>query len=53
MKILYINSYNYVRDLAMTHFGVKDTELIAAEMLDVEGFDAEKIVEAVISDLGV
>ncbi|MCF0159143.1 MAG: NAD(P)H-dependent oxidoreductase [Veillonella sp.] len=46
-------SYNYVRDLAMNYFGIKDAKLILAEMLDVEGFDAEKIVEATISNLEV
>lgn len=37
-------SYSYLRDLAVNCFGIGETELIRAEMLDVEGFDPEKIV---------
>ena len=44
-------SYNYVRTLAVTCFGIPETELIAAEMLDVDGMDAEKLVEKAIEDL--
>ena len=37
-------SYNYIKELATVCFGIKETELIKAEMLDVEGFDADEIV---------
>jgi len=36
--------YGYIRDLMIKYMGVKDTVLIKAEMLDVEGFDSERIV---------
>ena len=45
-------SYSYIRDLAVNFFGIPDTELIKAEMLDVQGFDAEAIVEKAIGRLG-
>ena len=41
-------SYNYIRDLAIQYFGIKETELIKAEMLDVEGFSADEIVQQTI-----
>ena len=41
-------SYSYIRDLAVECFGIPETELIKAEMLDVEGFDAEALVEEAI-----
>ena len=44
-------SYDYIRTLAVTCFGIPETELIKAEMLDVEGFDAEKIVDEAIKKL--
>ena len=34
-------SYDYIRALAMKCFGIPKTELIKAEMLDVDGFDPE------------
>ena len=37
-------SYDYIRALATRCFGIPETELVFAEMLDVEGFDAETIV---------
>jgi len=37
-------SYDYIRSLATRCFGIPETELVFAEMLDVEGFDAETIV---------
>lgn len=36
--------YSYIRDLMIKYMGVKGTTLIKAEMLDVDGFDSEKIV---------
>lgn len=44
-------SYDYIRALATVCFGIKETELIKAEMLDVEGFDAEEIVRSTIDML--
>ncbi len=44
-------SYEYIQDLAVNHFAVKDTELIKADMLDIEGFDAEKIMSDVIEEV--
>lgn len=44
-------SFDYVKNLAEVHFGIKETTLIKAEMLDVVGFDSERIVNAVIDDL--
>ncbi len=38
-------SYDYIRDLAETCFGIRETHLIYAEMLDVDGFDAEDILK--------
>ena len=46
-------SYNYIRDLAVQYFGIKETELIKADMLDVEGFSAEKIVKRTIEEISV
>lgn len=37
-------SYKYVETLCKVCFGIEQTELICAEMLDVVGFDAEKIL---------
>lgn len=41
-------SYDYIKDLALGAFGIKDTELICAEMLDIVGNDPEKILSEVI-----
>ena len=41
-------SYDYIKDLAVGAFGIKDTELIYAEMLDIAGNDPEKILDEVI-----
>ena len=37
-------SYDYIKDLASGAFGIKETELIYAEMLDIAGNDPEKIL---------
>ena len=37
-------SYNYIRALATGCFGIPETELVMAELLDVQGYDAEVIV---------
>ena len=44
-------SYDWVKALAQFAFGIPETELISAEMLDVDGFDAEKIVADTIAKL--
>jgi len=36
--------YGYIRNLMINYMGVKNTTLIKAEMLDVDGFDSERIV---------
>lgn len=43
-------SYDYIKKLANECFGIRETALIKAEMLDVVGFDAEKIVEKTINE---
>ena len=37
-------SYGYVRALATEYFGIPETELIRAEMLDMQGYDSEELV---------
>lgn len=37
-------SYNYIRDLAVFMFGIKETELVFAENLDLWNSDPEKLV---------
>lgn len=44
-------SYDWVKALAQFAFGIPETELISAEMLDVDGFDAEQIVADTIAKL--
>ena len=44
-------SYSYIRALAVQCFGIRETELFRAEMLDVAGFDAEEIVDQTIRQL--
>lgn len=44
-------SYGYLRTLAKDYFGIPETALIHAEMLDVEGFDAEALVDAKIAEI--
>ena len=44
-------SYDYIRALATGCFGIQETELIKAEMLDVIGFDADAIVRSTIGNL--
>lgn len=44
-------SYDYIRTLATGRFGIPETELIKAEMLDVEGYDAEEVVQLAIQYL--
>ncbi len=44
-------SYEHIRDLAVNYFGIKETELIKAEMLDVQGYDADRIMEQALSEI--
>ena len=44
-------SYDYIRALATGCFGIPETELVKAEMLDVEGYDAERLVEQALTRL--
>lgn len=44
-------SYNYIKDIATEYFGIRETELIKAEMLDIDGFSAEDIVKEVINNI--
>ena len=44
-------SYAYIRTLAREYFGIPETELISAEMLDVQGYDAESIVANTIREI--
>lgn len=44
-------SYDYIKDLATDAFGIKSTELIYAEMLDIVGNDPEKILSDVIQTI--
>lgn len=44
-------SYGYIDTLATKYFGINETELIYVDMLDVEGFDAEKIIEDKIKEI--
>lgn len=38
-------SYEYIRSLAGRYFGIDNTRLVMAEMLDIAGFDAEQIMQ--------
>ena len=44
-------SFGYITEIAKTYMGIPKTTLIKAEMLDVEGFDADEIVEKVIAEI--
>ena len=44
-------SYAYIRTLAQEYFGIPETERIVAEMLDVQGYDAESIVTNTIREI--
>ena len=44
-------SYDYIRALATGCFGIPETELVKAELLDVEGSDPDRLVEDVIEKL--
>lgn len=44
-------SFGYITELAKVYMGIPKTTLIKAEMLDVDGFNADEIVEKVILEL--
>ena len=44
-------SYNYIESLCKDYFGIKETELIFAQMLDVDGFAADEIMEETIKGI--
>ena len=43
--------YDYIRSLCTDMFGIKETELIKAEMLDIDGNNPEEIVQAAIENI--
>ena len=43
--------YGYIKTLALDYFGIKETSLIKAEMLDILGNDSEKILKEAILDI--
>lgn len=44
-------SYGYIREIAEKAFGVAETHLVSAEMMDVDGFDPEAILQKAIDGL--
>ena len=44
-------SYGYIKALAEGCLGIKNTRLVMSEMLDIEGFDTEKILADRMKDL--
>ena len=44
-------SYGYIKALAESCFGIKNTRLVMAEMLDIVGMDAEKILKEAIENI--
>ena len=44
-------SYDYIDHLVKNIFGIRETELICAEYLDIEGNDAEEILSKAIRDI--
>ena len=38
-------SYGYIESIAKNFFGIPETHLVKAEMLDIEGYDAEEILK--------
>ena len=44
-------SYDYIRTLAQQYFGIPETELIRAEMLDVQGYDEKALVAEQIAKI--
>jgi len=50
-KVLYINACARSESRTAEYFGIPETELICAEMLDVEGFDADNLVAQQIGQI--
>lgn len=46
-------SFDYFKDLAQNYFGIRNVELIVAEMLDIDGMDSEKILNETIAKIKV
>ena len=46
-------SYEYLKTLAQDYFGIREVQLIQAEMLDIAGNDPEKIVKSVIDAIRI
>lgn len=44
-------SFDYIDYLVKNMFGIKETELICAKYLDMEGNDAEEILSRTISNI--
>ena len=44
-------SYEYIDTLAREHFGIDETELIYADMLDIDGYDPDQIMEDKIKEI--
>ncbi|MBR1532447.1 MAG: NAD(P)H-dependent oxidoreductase [Eubacterium sp.] len=44
-------SFGYIKDLAENYLGIEKVTLIKAEMLDVDGFNADEIVAKTIAEL--
>ena len=42
--------YGYIREVARTFFGIRESAYVKAEMLDIVGYDAEAILQDVISN---
>lgn len=45
--------YDYVAALVKNCFGIKETELLYAEMLDIRGYDAEQIMRETMEKYGL
>ncbi|MBQ5446740.1 MAG: NAD(P)H-dependent oxidoreductase [Lachnospiraceae bacterium] len=43
--------YQYIRDISLNYFGIKETKQIYAEMLDIVGNDPEKILKEAIENI--
>ena len=46
-------SFDYVKDMFINYFGMKECQLIYAEMLDIVGSDPDRIVQDVIDNLKI
>ena len=44
-------SFDYIKTTASVCFGIKEVKLIKAEMLDIDGVDANRIVDEVIKNM--